>query len=375
LSKRLLFIVSEDWYFVSHRLHLAEAAINAGYKVALFSRFNNHRDLVMNSGIQVINWPLNRLSFNPYNELVSLYHLVSTIRKFKPDLIHAVAMKPIIYSGIVARYFSFSYSSVFSFAGLGYIFISQKLIVKLYRSCISIVLRIILKEKNTRIILQNCDDKLKLTSEKIISSEQVRLIRGSGVDTTLFHPGPLPSGTPLVILPARMLWDKGLGEFVKCARVIKDHGVVARFVLVGDPDPHNPESVSIEQLNIWEKEGVVEWWTHKKNMPSIYINASIICLPSYREGLPKALLEAASCGRPIVTYDVPGCREVVIDQVNGFLVPFKDTDAMVNAIETLLDNKELCSQMGQKGRELVLNNFSQEQIAAETMALWQEVLH
>ena len=172
-----------------------------------------------------------------------------------------------------------------------------------------------------------------------------------------------------------MLLDKGVVEFVEAARTLNCKGINARFALVGPTDPQNPESVPDKQLAQWVKEGVIEWWGLRNDMPNVYRQATIVCLPSYREGLPKSLLEAASCGRPIITYDVPGCREIVLNGVNGILVPLKDQNNLLTAIEKLLGDSELCSQMGKAGRELAEKEFSQEKVAAETIKVWQEVLN
>lgn len=371
--KRLLFIITEDWYFVSHRLHLAKAAISAGYQVALLSKFTNHRNIVLDEGIRVFDWSLNRSSSNPFLEIHSICGIVSTIRQFQPDLVHAVAIKPVLYSAIACRLTRLQ-NRVFALGGLGFIFSSQKRFAKLIRPLIVLALRMLLRGQNVKVILQNTDDCSVLYLTGIVNKDKIRLIRGAGVDTNYFSPHQLPTGTPLVVLPARMLWDKGVGEFVECSRALKEKGIVANFLLVGSPDTHNPESVSIDQLKKWKEEGVVDWCGHIEDMPNIYKQSSIVCLPSYREGLPKVLLEAASSGRPIVAYDVPGCREVVINDVNGFLVPLKDEDALVQAIEKLLRDHELCIRFSKAARELVLAEFSQEKIAEETMQVWEEVL-
>jgi glycosyltransferase involved in cell wall biosynthesis len=373
--KRILFVVSEDRYFVSHRLHLAIAAIECGYQVALLSRFNHHHDIIEKVGIQVFDWSLDRSSFNPFKELRAVFGLISAIQRFKPDLIHAVAIKPVLYSALVCRFTGVN-SRIFALGGLGYLFSSQKRMARLFRPFFIFAFRIALIDQKSLLILQNPDDQSVLLAKGVISSDRIRLIRGAGVDINVFVPESIPSGVPLVILPARLLWDKGVGVFVECARTLINKGVRVRFALVGEPDKHNPESVSVKQLTEWVDEGVVEWWGHQNDMPDVYHQSSVVCLPTtYGEGLPKSLLEAASCARPIVTYDVPGCREIVIENVNGFLVPLKDGADLCNALEKLLEDAELCLRFGEAGRNLVLAEFSQEKIAAETMKLWDEVLN
>ncbi len=370
---RHLLVVSEDWYFVSHRLHLAEAAIAAGYKVALLSRISQHRALIEASGVEVIDWPLDRRSHNPFMELRALWGAYVALRRFRPDIVHSVALKPVLYSALVCRLAGVR-ARVSALGGLGFVFSSRKFLAKLLRPVLVLAFRWALSGGRSRLILQNPDDQATLLTAGVIEVERIRLIRGSGVDTSVFSLQAEVAGVPLVVLPARMLWDKGVGEFVDCARSIKQKGIAARLALVGEPDEHNPECVPVAQLEAWRAEGAVEWWGRCDDMPDVLRQAAVVCLPSYREGLPKALLEAASCGRPIITYDVPGCREVVIDGENGFLVPLKDRQVLVTALEKLLCDPELRRRMGIVGREMVTKEFSQEKVADETMRVWEEVL-
>ena len=371
----LLFVVSEDWYFVSHRLHLAEAAIAAGYKVALLSRISHYRAQIEASGVEVIDWSLDRRSRNPFMELRALWEAYSALLRLRPDIVHAVALKPVLYSALACR-LAGVHARVSALAGLGFVFSSQKFLARLLRPVLVRAFRWALSGGRSRLILQNPDDQGTFLAADVLEPGRIRLIRGAGVDPSVFFPQSEVSGVPLVILPARMLWDKGVGEFVYCARSIKQKGIAARFALVGEPDEHNPECVPVAQLEAWVAEGAVEWWGRCADMPDVLRQAAVVCLPStYGEGLPKALLEAASCGRSIVTYDVPGCREVVVEGKNGFLVPLNDTQALVVALEKLLSDPELRRHMGVAGRELVLKEFSQEKVAAETMRVWEEVLN
>ena len=371
--KRLLFVVTEDWYFVSHRLYMATVAVKAGYKVALLSRTSRYQELIEESGIEVINWSLNRKSRNLISEFKAFREISVAIDYFKPDIVHSVALKPILYSALQLKRKS-NYANIYALGGLGFVFSSSKLKAQILRFLLVVILRWVLGGERVRVILQNPDDFNLLLRLKVITHDKTRLIPGVGVDTSLFSPSPKLHDKPIVLLPARILWDKGIADFVEIANRMKSYKATIRFVLVGDPDPHNPESVSILQLEEWLEKGVVEWWGHKKEMQNIYQQAAIVCLPSYREGLPKSLLEAASCALPIVTYDVPGSREVVIDGINGFLVPLKDEHALLNAIKKLLNDASLCDKFGQAGRELVIREFSQEKIASETKKIWEEVL-
>jgi len=311
---------------------------------------------------------------NILSEIKSYKAVSHSIDYFKPDLVHSVALKPMLYN-VLQFQRKYEYANVFALGGLGFIFSSKKPKARILRLILVFILRVTLKGKDARIILQNPDDLDLLLRLRIIDSSQTHLIRGVGVNTELFTPTSQEPEISTVMLPARILWDKGINDFVNAAKAMKANFPKTRFVLVGSPDSHNPESVPMQKLNEWVSQEIIEWWGHHEVMENIYKLATIVCFPSYREGLPKSLLEAASCGVPIVTYDVPGSREVVIDQLNGMLVPLKNEVALQNAIQTLLNDSSLRESYGKSGRKLVIDKFSQEKIADETQALWEEVLN
>jgi glycosyltransferase involved in cell wall biosynthesis len=228
---------------------------------------------------------------------------------------------------------------------------------------------------STWVIFLNPDDQSFFIKNHLVNPKRMVLIRSTGVDMRKFSPCPELEGPPVVILPARLLWDKGVGEFVAAARHLRTAGWRARFVLVGDIDDGNPASIALFQLREWEKEGVIEWWGWKENMQDVYAQAAIVCLPSYREGLPKALIEAAACGRPIVTSDMPGCREVVRQGENGLLVPARDAGALAKALMALLQSPITRRKMGNCGREIVEKEFSMEMVNAQTFAVYQSCIN
>jgi len=344
-----------------------------GYVVALLSHVSSHKELLESYGIKVFSWPLDRSSRNPFKEFFSIYHAIYTIRKFKPNLIHSVALKPVFYS-LLSRVFYRADGHILALAGLGFVFRSKSSLSKFLRFFLIPIFKLLFRGKKIRLVLQNIDDKNLLLNLRIIDSNKIRLIRGSGVNTSDFFPNHDPHEIPLVILPARMLWDKGVQDFVNCAKKFTKKDKNVRFALVGDPDLHNPESVSIMQLKHWVELGIVEWWPKQNIMPEVYHMTDIVLFPSYHEGLPKVLLEAASSEIPIVSYNVSGCKEIVKNNVNGFLIPFQDEDALYLSILTLLENSKLRLDMGRKGREIVINNFTEGRVSSETMKVWEEVL-
>jgi glycosyltransferase involved in cell wall biosynthesis len=366
---KLLFVVTEDWYFVSHRLPLAVAAQKAGFDVAVATRVGGHGKTILAAGIRLIPFSLSRRRGNPLREVAALVRLYCRDRL---DIVHHVALKPVLYGAFAARLAGVPHV-VNAVAGLGWLFTSSGLAARTLRPVICRLLAWLLGAPHSRTIVQNPDD-FGLLLKMGVPEDRLRLIRGAGVDTEVFTPVLESPPEPVtVLLSARMLWAKGVGEFVEAARLLTQAGVKARFVLVGDPDPGNPASVPVTVLRAWHGENGVEWRGHRDDMPGVFHTAHIACLPSYREGLPKVLLEAAACGLPIVTTDVPGCREIVRDGDNGFLVPVRDAQALAVALRSLINNAALRAKMGQRAREIVLAEFSQERVIAETLAVYQEL--
>lgn len=368
---KLLFVVSADWYFCSHRLQLACEAKRNGFDVVVATRVVHHGKQIEEHGLKLMPIGMERGGKNPFRELTTLRELIRIYKDERPDIVHHVAMKPVLYGSIAALVTHVPYV-VNALTGLGYLFISKERTAILLRKIVSKAFRLLLNRPNSRVILQNPDDLKMLVQAGILNRENIVLIRGSGVDTQQYAPAPESSGAPMVVLASRMLWDKGVGEFVEAARLMRKRGVHARFVLVGGADPDNPAAVPLSQLEDWNRGGIVEWWGRRENMPQIFAGAHIVCLPSYREGLPKVLLEAASCGRPMVATDVPGCREIVRDGENGLLVPARNAAALADALQRLIEDSGLRQQMGRRARDIVQAEFSVEKVVADTLAVYRQ---
>lgn len=372
---RLLYVVTEDWYFVSHRLTLAAAARKAGYRVGVITRVQKHADAILAAGLDLYPLDFSRSGLGPGHEARTVASLMRLYKELKPDVIHHVAMKPVIYGSLAARAAGIK-GIVNAMMGLGYVFTSDAAKARVLKPFVRAALKAALSGANTRVIVQNEDDRDLFTRERLARPGAIRLIRGSGVDPSLYSTSPPPGGVPLVVLPARVLKDKGVEEFVSAARTLKSRGVVARFALVGDPDPSNPASISSDVLAGWVREGVVEhWgWRPQSEMPEVLAASAVVCLPSYREGLPKALLEAAAAARAIVTTDVPGCREVVRPGVNGWRVPARDADALMAALQQALGDPDTCRKYGLAGRAMVEAELSLASVIEQTLAVYRELL-
>jgi glycosyltransferase involved in cell wall biosynthesis len=367
---KILFFITEDWFVCSHWLPLIDAAKYAGFEVVVVTRTNKHAERIRQHGVRVIPLEISRRGFNLFREFATILRLVTIYRKEQPAIVHHIAMKPMLYGSLVSHLVRIPHT-VNWVAGMGWLFVSKNRQAKILQFAVRKMFGLLLR--GTSVIVENEDDQAIIANIGVTAGH-IHLVHGAGVDTLLYASSPEPDGVLQVVLPARMLWDKGVGEFVDAARQLRQRGVKARFVLVGEPDAENPASVPVGQLMAWQKEGVVEWWGRRDDVPQILAQSHIICLPSYREGLPKSLLEAASCGRPIVTTNVPGCREIVHDQDNGLLVEARNATALADALAKLLASPELRLQMGQRGRERVLGEFSQEKIVAQVLVLYREIL-
>ncbi len=366
---KLLFVVTEDWYFVSHRLPLAVAAKAEGFDVAVATRLASLTQVIEAAGIRAISFKISRRGVNPLYEVATLFRLWRLYRQERPNIVHHVALKPVLLGGMAARLAGIR-AVVSAVAGMGFLFADAGRL-PWARAWLQRLLPMVIG--SGRAIVQNPDDATLLEVNGV-PPERIRLIRGAGVDLAQFKPYPEQDGALLVVLPARMLWDKGIGEFVVAARHLRRQGLSERFALVGERDTANPASVPLSELKAWCEEGVVEWWGQCEDMPGVFAQSHVVCLPSYREGLPKALLEAAACGRPIVTTDAPGCREVVHHEDNGLLVPVRDAMALAAALERLIRDSDLRQRMGQRGRERAESEFSQQRVVSETLAVYRELL-
>ena len=370
---RVLFVVSEDWFFVSHRLALAERLIAAGYQVGVATKIGRHAETIRARGVKLIPINFDRASRNPIRELGTVVELIRAYRAYRPDIVHHVAMKPVVYGTLAAKFTGVS-RIVNALSGLGYVFTSTGWRPTVARQLVKLAYRLLLSGGRT--IVQNPDDHGYLLRKRMVRADRISLILGAGADLKVFRAtDELPvseTRPPLVVLPARMLRDKGVAEFVAAARVLKARGVVARFALVGTPDPANPATFDQAQLDVWAREGDVEYWGWRDDMVAVYRDAHIVCLPSYREGLPKTLIEAAASQRAVVTTDVPGCRDAVIADETALLVRSRESQGLTEALARLLSDGDLRRSMGRRGRQLAVEKFSLDRVTTDTIAIYRK---
>jgi len=371
-NKKLVFLVTELGYFCSHRLKLALAAKQVGFEVSVVTncdqRSNLSRYEEQLKEFDIHHLPFHRSRLNPFVEIKALWQIWKIYRQIRPDIVHQVALKPAIY-GTFCGLLAGIPRIVNALGGMGYLFTHRSLKAFLVRPLLAISFWILLNNRRCALILQNPDDVELMTS--FVGYDKIHLIRGAGVDLELFHPTQEPSSPPLkALMVSRLLWSKGIGELVEAARALKVQGVPLQIQVAGDIDPQNPASVSYATLMAWKEENVITWLGAVEDTPALYATSHIAVLPSYREGLPKSLLEAAACGKPIVTTDVPGCREVVTQRENGFLVPPKNVSALADALKELVESPELRVRMGQLSRQKAEQEFDEKKIIAETLRVY-----
>jgi glycosyltransferase involved in cell wall biosynthesis len=374
LSPRLLFVINDVPYFLAHWLERALAARERGFDVHVASQ-----EHVAAARLRDVALPFHAVPFvrgrNPLlTEVGTLLTLSRLYAALEPDLVHHITIKPVIYGGLAARRRRVP-AVVHTVPGLGHVFVADGWASTIRREAIKGAYRLAFAHPRAKVIFENPDDLQDFARWRLITRAQGVVIKGAGVDLHRFKPRDEPGREPHVVLASRLLWFKGVGEFVEAARRVKPSHPQARFVLVGSGDPGNPATVPDDQLRRWTDEGIVEWWGPRADMPELLAGAAIVCLPSfYREGVPRVLIEAAACGRPIVTTDMPGCREIVRDGENGLLVPVRDARALADAISRLLDQPELRETMGQRGRQIAQNEFGIDLVIAQTIDVYRDLL-
>lgn len=373
MSRTLMFVVNVDWFFLSHRLPIALAAQRQGYQVHIATGLTDKLEELQRHGLVVHPLALDRSSTGLANAWRTVVQLWQVFRAVRPDVVHLVTIKPVLLGGLVARVSGVS-AVVAAVSGLGFVFIARGAQAAVRRFLVGALYRLALGHSNLKVILQNPDDRASLTKLAHLPDSKVEMIRGSGVDLTLYGHTPLPLGMPVVVLAARLLVDKGVREFVQAARLLKQQGVSARFCLVGAVDPANPASLEDAELTQWANEGVVELWGQQSDMPVVLRAAHLVVLPSYREGMPKVLLEAAACGRAVVTTDVPGCRDAIDPGVTGVLVPVRSAAALADALKGLINSPARCQAMGDAGRALAENAFDVRQVVAAHLRIYQDLI-
>lgn len=365
-------VVNVDWFFLSHRLPIALEAARRGYDVTVLAIEEEKRgDEIRSHGFKFIPLPATRGGSNIFSEIALIKHLIRVYKKEKPDIVHHVAIKPVIYGSLAARLTGVP-KIVNAISGFGSVFIKRGK-VSIGSHFIKLIYKYALKHPRIFIIVQNKDDFEFVQKFSGLRREQIILIKGSGVDLEQFpYTKPEKKNTPVILMASRMLYDKGVKEFVGAARkIVCQNKHAAEFVLAGKLDAENKSGIPEKILKEWNREGCVKWIGHQEDMVALYKKADIIALPSYREGLPKTLIEACAIGRAIVTTNVPGCREVVNHGENGLLVEKGNEEQLSAAIQVLLNDEPLREKMGRNARSIAEREFSIEKVLEQTFEIYE----
>ena len=370
---KIILSANTDWYLYNFRRDLAGFLRARGEEVVLVSPPGPFVEKLQGLGFRWVAWDVGRQTMNPFSELQALIRLARLYKTEKPALVHHHTIKPALYGTLAARGAGVS-GIVNSITGRGYVFLGADVTARVIRPFARGLYRLAFAPSNVFATFENPTDRDYFVANRMISPARARLIESVGVDPTRFLPQPEPEGVPVILMAARMLWDKGAGVLVEAARVLHTRQKV-RIVLAGAPDPGNPASIPQETLEEWHREGLIEWWGFQEDMNATYAQSHIVTLPTYYgEGVPTSLLEAAACGRPIVTTTIPGCQDFVTDGYNGLLVPPNDAHALAEALTRLLADPALRQQLGQRGRQRVLEKYTNEFVNSATYAVYRELI-
>ncbi len=369
-GKKLLLVANTDWYLYNFRLSLARFLQIKGAEVVMVSPQGRFAPALEASGFRWLNWRVGRSTVAPWLEGYAFWQLAAIYRTEKPDLVHHFTVKPVLYGSLAAKLAGIP-TVVNSITGLGYIFEGKEAKANLVKPIARTLYRMALGWTQCEAIFENEFNQAYFIQNHFSTPERSHLIESVGIEVSYFIPSPEPEGTPVIVLPSRMLWDKGVGVLVEAARILKQRTKV-RVALVGETDPGNPSTIPQAVIDQWVAEGVVEWWGWQADMREVFAKCHIVTLPSKHEGSATGLLEAASCGRPLVATDIPGCRPFVHEGENGLLVPVNDPPALAAALEQLVLNPILRRRMGNAGRKLVIENYTDEQINQATFDVYEK---
>ena len=371
----IIYVCNSISFFISHRINLALEAKKNNFNLILIAPYNKDKKNLDKYGVKFIKLNFSRNKINFISEMKVIFKLSNLLKSIRPSIVHFITMKPVIYGGLISK-FKKNYGTIFAISGLGTSFIDNSYFGKIRKKLVYLLLKIALNQRSSSfVIVQNKDDKKIISSLNLSHNNNIVLIRGSGVNINKFKYYKEPKKNFRVTMVSRLLFDKGVLEFFNAAKILKSKNYKIIFSLIGDIDPENQSSLNKTQLKNLKKQNVINFEGYKTNINNEYKNTNIVCLPSYREGLPKSLIEAAACGRPVVTTDTPGCKEVIINNKTGFLVPPYDSKSLSKAILKLYLDKNLRVNFGKNGRALALKFFDERIIVKDQISIYKRLIH
>ena len=372
MKKKVFFLVNTDSFLVSHRLPIADKMLKSGYEVHIATEFSKYKNTFLKKGFKVHNINFNRNSINVLRSLFTFFQIFYLIFRFKPDILHLISLKPIIFGGLVSFFFPIKLL-VFSITGLGSMFIENSFFHKIRSTFFTFLYRIVFLNSNLKVILQNNDDLKYLVSKAKLNKNKVVMIRGSGVNLNDFKCSKISKKFPIVLMASRLIKDKGVVEFIEAAEYLKKKNFKGKFYLVGDVDFNNPSAVSRNLISLSHKKKILRYFKYNKNIIKFIKKSTIVVLPSYREGFPKILMEAAACGRPVITTNVPGCKDAIINNKTGILVPSKNYKALANAINKLSQDRKKIQEFAFEARKYAVANFNIKDVISKHFSIYNKI--
>lgn len=372
MKKKIIYLVSLDSFFISHRLPIAEQLLKNGYEVHIATEFTNYKKKLSRMGFKTHNIKFNRNSLNPLKAIFSIFQIFILFNKIKPNIVHLISLKPIIFGGLVSFISSIN-SLVVSITGLGSMFIKKGVLFKIRENIFNKFYKIIFSFPRIQVILQNKDDLNYLMKKTYLKKNKVKIIKGSGIKIDKFKFSQIPKNTPIILMASRLIADKGVLEYIDSIRYLKKIKFKARFYLIGDIDFENPSAINKLIIDHCKKEKILIHFKHQKNIFKFIKKSTILVLPSYREGFPKILMEAASSGRPVITTNTPGCKDAVVNNITGVLVPVKNSLALAKAIKYLCSDKNKLQSMGRAARKHAVKNFDVMDVVSKHISIYKSL--
>ncbi len=369
MKKKIIFLVNVDSFFISHRLPIAKELLKKGYEVHIATEFTAYKKKIMRMGFKTHDINFNRNSLNLFRALVVCFQIFFLFLKIRPNIVHLISLKPIIFGGLICFVTPIN-SIVASVTGLGSMFIKKGFFFKIRETFFNIIYKIIFKYPKIIVILQNNSDLNYLIKKSNLNKKKVKIIRGSGIILNDFKFSKIPKNLPIILMASRIIYDKGVFEFIEAIRYLKKIDFKGKFYLIGDIDNTNPSVIKKSTVDFWKKKKLIFYKKHQKNISNFIRKSTVLVLPSYREGFPKILMEAAASGRPVVTTNVPGCKDAVLNKTTGIIVPVKNHIALAKAILNLCKNKKKLENFGKAARKHAIKKFDIQDVVDKHLSIY-----
>ena len=374
MKNKIIFLVNVDSFFVSHRLPIAEKLLLDGYEVHIATQFTTYKKMLIKMGFKAHSINFNKNSVNLLKAILPVFQIFFLLRRIKPSIVHLISLKPIIFGGLVS-FISPVRSMVISITGLGSMFLKKGKFYKIRENIFNLFYRIIFLFPNLKVILQNKDDLNYLIKKTKLKKNKTEIIRGSGVDLRSLKFYKIPKNPPIILMASRIIADKGIFEYIKSIEYLKKINFKGKFYLVGDIDYANPSAIKKSTINYWHKKKIITYVKYQLKISTFLKKSTIVVLPSYREGFPKILMEAALCGRPVITTNVPGCKDAIVKNVTGILVPPKNHVLLGKAIKNLCVNRKKLETIGKAARKHALENFDINHVVSQHLYIYKSLEH